>query len=294
MDVSIIIINYNTLQLTSACIDSIIKHTKRVSYEIILVDNASTDGSSDLFSTDFRIKYIQNKCNYGFGKANNIGAESALGKYLFLINSDTLLIEDSISHMFDYMECNLDTASCGVNLIDYQLNDSCCHGKFPSLLNEFSKIGFYIFYKKYFDKWISTSQKIFQGNINDVDYISGADIFIRKDIFEEFGGFDTIFFMYYEETDLYFRMKQKGYHSKILSDSSIIHLEGASFSEEKDVFNIKRFEMQYTSKIKYFVKHKRKYQVILVKLFTLLSILSHPHVYKGYNKQLIYTIINTK
>ena len=96
MDVSVIIVNYNTYELTSACIESIIKNTTNISYEIIVVDNASTDGSKDRFETDSRIKYIYSEKNGGFGYGNNRGIEIAKGDYLFLLNSDTLLVNNAI------------------------------------------------------------------------------------------------------------------------------------------------------------------------------------------------------
>ena len=90
MDVSIIIVNYNTKDLTSQCIDSIYEKTQGVRFEIILVDNASTDGSKEVFEKDTRITYIYSDENLGFGRANNLGAKVAKGKYLFLLNSDTI------------------------------------------------------------------------------------------------------------------------------------------------------------------------------------------------------------
>lgn len=100
MDVSIIIVNYNTYDLTAACIQSIIEHTKRISYEIIVVDNASTDGSKEKFERDSRIKYIYSEKNGGFGYGNNRGIEIANGDYFFLLNSDTLLLNNAIYEFF--------------------------------------------------------------------------------------------------------------------------------------------------------------------------------------------------
>lgn len=102
MDVSIIIVNYNTYDLTAACIQSIIEHTKRISYEIIVVDNASTDGSKEKFERDSRIKYIYSEKNGGFGYGNNRGIEIANGDYFFLLNSDTLLLNNAIYEFFKY------------------------------------------------------------------------------------------------------------------------------------------------------------------------------------------------
>ena len=104
MDVSIIIINYNTCQMTCECINSIIEKTQGLQYEIILVDNASTDGSKEFFEKDERIKYIYSEKNGGFGYGNNLGMKVAKGKYFFLLNSDTLLINNAIKKFYDYAE----------------------------------------------------------------------------------------------------------------------------------------------------------------------------------------------
>ena len=104
MDVSVIIVNYNTLELTKNTIESVFEKTIEVSYEIILVDNASTDGSVEFFENNYKDKIIliKNNENLGFGRANNKGIEIAKGKYIFLLNSDTLLINNAIKILFDF------------------------------------------------------------------------------------------------------------------------------------------------------------------------------------------------
>ena len=104
MDVSIIIITYNTLRMTSDCLESIFEKTQDIKYEVILVDNASTDGSKEFFEKDSRIRYIYLKDNIGFGKANNAGYLHAKGKYVFLLNSDTILINNAVKEFFAFAE----------------------------------------------------------------------------------------------------------------------------------------------------------------------------------------------
>ena len=102
IDVSIIIVNYNTKNITASCIDSIYEKTSGLSFEVILVDNASTDGSKEKFEKDLRIKYIYLEKNGGFGYGNNRGMEIAKGDYFFLLNSDTLLVNNAIGEFFKY------------------------------------------------------------------------------------------------------------------------------------------------------------------------------------------------
>ena len=104
MDVSIIIVSYNTRQLTQDCINSIFHYTHGVSFEVIVVDNDSVDGSKEMLAADKRICYVQSGGNLGFGKANNLGYSVAQGKYLFLLNSDTILLNNAVKIFFDIAE----------------------------------------------------------------------------------------------------------------------------------------------------------------------------------------------
>lgn len=132
MDVSIIIVNYNTKRLTDNCIKSIEEKTKDVDYEIILVDNCSTDGSKEMFASDARIRYIYNNENLGFGRANNLGAQYARGKYVFLLNSDTILCNDAVSMLYHAMETlPLDVGCLGTMLLDSDGNLGLSYGRFP-------------------------------------------------------------------------------------------------------------------------------------------------------------------
>ena len=117
IDVSIIIVNYNTCKITDACIASVVDKTKGVSYEIILVDNASTDGSKEFFEHDERVIYIYSEINGGFGVGNNIGMKRAKGKYFFLLNSDTILINNAVKEFYDYAEAQGKLAVYGCWLV---------------------------------------------------------------------------------------------------------------------------------------------------------------------------------
>lgn len=240
MDVSIIIVNYNTLKLTKNTIDSVVEKTKDLKYEIILIDNASTDGSVEFFEKEYKdkINFIKNKENLGFGRANNKGIEIAKGKYIFLLNSDTLLINNAIKILFNYMEKNTNIGIVGGNLytlnmeptISYELslpkNNILCRNK-----NK----------KNFFFNETKIPLKI--------GYTSGADMMIKKKILDEVGVFDSDFFMYYEETELTSRVIKKGYEVYNVPQAKIIHLESQSFK-----FKENKFKMVLESKYKYFYK----------------------------------------
>ena len=247
VDVSVIVVNYNTLELTKNTINSVIEKTRGLNYEIILVDNASTDGSVEFFEREYKDKiiFIKNNKNLGFGRANNKGIEIAKGKYVFLLNSDTLLINNAIKILFDYMEKNENCGVCGGNLFDINLRPlNSFSKKLPLLRDELD------FLKKINKKYFNEKNEFNYKNIPiKVGYITGADMMIRKLVLNKIGNFDEDFFLYYEETELTYRIKNKGYQVISVPQAKIIHLEGKSFE-----FKNTRFRMTMESKYKYFYK----------------------------------------
>lgn len=256
MEVSIIIINYNTKRMLADCLSSVYNNTQGIEFEVIVVDNASTDGSEQYIRSLFpQVKWINSGGNIGFGRANNLGAKYAMGKYLFLLNSDTLLLNNALKAFYSYAESHKDEnlGVLGCWLCDNEGKPNNSFGEFPTPNSEIRYLLGKIGIKK-------------QCNIEegfDVDYIIGADMFIRRNVFEKFSGFDPNFFMYYEETDLQYRMAQKGYVRRIIDTPHIVHLEGGSFSEEGLTFN--RFMMAQRSYNYYLRKHFHGFKYIYFK-----------------------------
>lgn len=270
MDVSVIIVNYNTKEITAACIDSIFKFTDSVTFEIILVDNASNDGSRDLFSSDRRIIYIYNNENCGFGKANNIGVRVASGKYLFFLNSDTLLQNNVLALFYEQAEkcLNNKIAFWGTVLYDKDGFPNGYGDSFPSLIRSL-RIAAHIDSKQEF--CISDDFEPFT-----VDYVLGADIFTLKSVFEECDGFDEDYFMYYEESDLMRRARKDGYRCQIICGPKIIHLEGKSSGK---ISHAKRMMVE-----KSHILHLRKhYPLALFRLFLVAyTLLKTPSFFSGH------------
>ncbi|MGL5902335.1 MAG: glycosyltransferase, partial [Cetobacterium sp.] len=143
MQVSIIIVNYNTLELSKNSIESIFEKIQNIEYEIILVDNDSQDGSKEYFSKEYyksRIKLIQSEKNLGFGKANNLGINIAKGKYVFLLNSDTLLINNVIKILFDFMEKNKSVGLAGANLYNENKEPAHSYNVLPKFWFDFYEV----------------------------------------------------------------------------------------------------------------------------------------------------------
>lgn len=237
MQVSIIIVNYNTKDLLYQCINSIYKKTESIDYEIIVSDNGSTDGSIEMLKTTFpNVRVIENDANLGFGKANNIGIQVAKGKYLLLLNSDTYLLDDSIKVFYDFMEndSNANVACVGGDLLDEEGEKQPSYGNFPSVFDSISQLGFYKFYKPYYKNKVAVGVINESESIKEVDYICGADMFLRKSLMDKVGYFDENFFLYYEETEMSFRINKSGYKSVLLPEVKIVHLEGGTQKKENE------------------------------------------------------------
>ncbi|CAK7025164.1 glycosyltransferase family 2 protein [Fusobacterium varium] len=270
MDVSVIIINYNTLQLTENTINSVIEKTKDIKYEIILVDNASIDGSIEYFEEKYKNKiiFLKNRENLGFGRANNRGIEIAKGKYIFLLNSDTLLINNAIKILFNYMELNSKVGVCGGNLYNENFLPewSYCEkmmGYNSEYLDHIINI-FRIRILKIKNFYFNTKNKPKQ-----VEIIIGADMFIRKEILKKVGKFDEDFFMYHEESELCFRVLKNGYDIYSVPEARIIHLGGKSNKFKKEQFKMERF-----GKYMFFYKTKGKKSLKLVYLLSQMRFLN--------------------
>lgn len=212
--------------MTGDCIDSVFAKTDGLEFEVILVDNASTDGSKECFEKDNRITYVYSEENLGFGRANNLGYKYAKGKYIFLLNSDTLLINNAVYEFWIYMEQTEYKIGClGCQLFNADMAPIHSAGTFPQVPQFWERIIHFLFFEFYKNR-LKTDQPFKQDT--DVDYITGADLFIRRAVIEQCGLFDPDFFMYFEETEMQYRYSQKGFVRRIILSPKIIHLVGGS------------------------------------------------------------------
>lgn len=258
MDVSVVIVNYNTRDLLLQCLASVFTCTQGVDFEVIVVDNCSSDGSVQAVLNSFnKVVVISSERNRGFGAANNLALCKARGKYLFFLNSDTILRNNALKYMFEFAEKCKPTGKIGaLGALLRDINEKPTHssGCFPTPLGLLKETLY-----SYWHSDVSKEVYSFAGQpYFKVQYIIGADLFICKSLYEHFQGFDENFFMYFEETDLQKRMYSEGYTSLIIEGPEIIHLEGASFgqkSKERVIVSNKRRMMYDRSKFLYVRKH---------------------------------------
>ncbi|WP_293899150.1 glycosyltransferase family 2 protein [Sphingobacterium sp. UBA5670] len=279
MDVSILIVNYNSFQLILKAIESIYKHTSGLAFEIIVIDNDSLQRDIESIHTFYsNVILLKNPENRGFGSGNNFGASVAKGKYLFLLNPDTILLNNAIGQFYEFCENNKHVGIVGGNLYDLNLQPAfSCWSFLPSLLAE---IDFLCYYKlsKVLGQVGSFNST---GKPQNVGYISGADLFISRSLFHKAGGFDEDFFMYYEEVELTFRVRKLGYKVISLPDAKIIHLEGQSESnDEKIALRMRQSEKLYYTKTnqRYLIWFSYKVETLFYTLLIIYNRLKRTHV----------------
>lgn len=230
-DVSILIVSYNTREMTLACLESVFRETRNAHFEILLVDNASTDGSAHAIRSQYpRIRLIASGENLGFAAANNLAASEASGKYLLLLNPDTLILNGAVDKMVAFADKHPDAAIVGGRTVfeNGELNPTSCW-RAPSLWGFVCRaIGLDALFptSRLFNHDSYAGWK--RDNEREVEIVSGCFLLIRRSIWERLEGFDRAFFMYAEDWDLCMRTRRLGYRCLMCPDAEIVHYGGAS------------------------------------------------------------------
>jgi O-antigen biosynthesis protein len=231
LDISVIIVNYNVKEFIQNLVHSIYKSAGNLSYEIIIVDNASSDGSVELITSLFpEIKLIANKENLGFGKANNLGIKEAKGDYLLFLNPDTIVREDTFIKMLEFFRNVPDAGLAGCRILNpdgtLQL---ACRRSFPGPWTSFCKVtGLSTLFphSRIFARYNLTY--LDENKTYEVDAVSGSFMMMKREVYEKIGGFDEQFFMYGEDLDLCYRVQKAGYKVYYVHTTEIIHYKGES------------------------------------------------------------------
>jgi|LGVF01.1.fsa_nt_gb GT2 family glycosyltransferase len=260
IDLSIIIISYNTKGLILNCLNSIRKHIGDVRHEIIVVDNASADGSPDAVEQGFpHVKLMRNNENYGFAKANNQGFRDARGKAILMLNSDTVFIEAGMKEMLDYFWSDSTIGILAPRLLnaDGTIQNSCRK--------------FFSFFRTNYELPAKIMNKLpdFAGrflhihNVHkitapcDIDYATGAGLLVKKVLIDKIGGLDENYFFYGEETDFCLQAHNRGCRVVYYSHFRIVHIRGGSTAEEPGYFSLyNRYRSKY-----YYLKKNHSYLV---------------------------------
>lgn len=230
-DLSIIIVNYNVKEFLLNSLKSLKDATKDLSTEIIVVDNASEDGSVEAVKRKFPIvKLIVNKDNIGFGAANNLALEKSSGKFIVFLNPDTIVKEDTFTTLIKFFDEKPDAGMAGCKVLnpDGSLQLACRRG-FPGPWTTFTKLtGLSALFpkSKLFARYNLTY--LDENKTYEVDAISGAFMMMKREAYEKVGGFDPVFFMYGEDLDLCYRIQQAGYKVYYVHTTKIIHYKGES------------------------------------------------------------------
>jgi GT2 family glycosyltransferase len=225
MDLSIIIVNYNTKDLTRKALASVFASQTSHLYEVFVSDNGSTDGSVEMVRNEFpQVKLLENKANLGFSKGNNVAIRQATGKYILLLNSDTEVRPDTLEKSIQYMDAHTDVGimGCKVLLPDGSLHQAA-RRRFPNPANAFLRLFGLRKFSNYNYQNISVDQEM------EVDSVVGAYLCIRKDVIDKVGLLDEEFFMYGEDLDWCWRVKAAGYKVMYYPGTAITHyLYGSS------------------------------------------------------------------
>jgi len=245
-DLSIIIVNWNTRELLKSCLNSINKETTKYTYDIWVIDNASTDGSAEMVKDFFPdVKIIANKSNHGFAAANNQALRQAVSKYYLLLNPDTLIINNAIDRLMDETILNnFHAVTCKL------LNDDMTHqnsvNNFFSLTNSFINNRLFSLKNNYEPK--DKNQKV-------IDWAHGAVLLFSITLFQKVGFLDERFYIYGEEIDYYMRLKKSGFTAVYMNNIEIIHYGRASSRQRAYEMFIQNYKSFYIFLKKHYKSH---------------------------------------
>jgi hypothetical protein len=228
---SIIIVHYKTRELTLQCLRSIREFRPHVSHEILLIDNGSQDGIGAVVAEQFpEVRLIETGRNDGFSQANNLGIVNVHGKYLLLLNSDTKILEPVFDRLVQYMDSHPEVGCVGPQHVGANGRHQVSYGKFPDLFSEVIR--------KIVDYQIALNDPNIRGYLaafcsaeQEVDWLSGSCLLLRREALCQAGLLDEAFFMYFEDIDLCKRLRDLGWKVVYCPMSKILHYSGQSVKE---------------------------------------------------------------
>lgn len=275
---TVIIISYNTKNETLECLRSIFDQTRRISFEVIVLDNASSDGSAAAIRQEFgtKVQMITSPTNLGFAVGNNTAAKQAKGDYLLLLNPDTVILDCAIEKLINFAESKPDAGVWGGKTLfgDRTLNPASCWMKQTiwSLVSQLTGLS------SLFRKSSILNPEGIGGwdreGMKEVDIVSGCFFLIRRELWEKLNGFHPDFFMYGEEADLCLRAKQSGAQPMVSSAATIIHFGGASERIQADKL-VRLLKAKILLIQRHFPNYLKRFGVILLTCWPLSRYVAH-------------------
>jgi GT2 family glycosyltransferase len=251
VDVSIIIVNWNSKAFLRQCLTSLSVYRSHLAFEVIVVDGGSFDGCGEMLAREFAgVIFIQSIRNIGFARANNLGFRRSHGRNLLFLNPDTELIENAIDIICARLDSLPDAGAVGCRLLnsDRSLQTSCIQA-FPTVLNQALDSEYL---RKRFPCWRLWGTAGFAADTEQpqvVEVISGACLLVKRSAFERVGGFTETYFMYGEDLDLCFKLHRAGYRTYYVPGTTVVHHGGGSTQQAKNGFsNIMMRESVYQFK----------------------------------------------
>ncbi len=270
INISIVIINYNSIELIKDCLQSFEKYSSGFTYEIIIVDNSDQTELQEKLNHFKNLKFITNKENKGFAAANNQGLKIANGEYILFLNNDTLFTENSIFKIFQFLSSKEEDIILGCKLLNKDLTLQHSVLDFFTVWNTFTSNFFlYLLFpkSKYFNKYYLMNRKV--NYITEVDVVTGAFLLANRETLLELNGFDERFFFYAEEMDLCYRHKQNGGIVIYYPETSVIHLKGET--TKKNIWFM--YKNRSRAMIQFFQKHFSKIKLPFALIFHYLGLL---------------------
>jgi N-acetylglucosaminyl-diphospho-decaprenol L-rhamnosyltransferase len=262
MNLSIIIVNWNSAEYLRKCLISIFNNIVEISFEIIVVDNGSYDGSESMIRDQFPVvKFVQSKDNLGFARANNLGYSYSSGDVLLFLNPDTEVIGSAVNVMYSTLQSLEDAGTVGCRLLNSDLSlQLTCVQRPTTILKEVLLCEYFMLHFPKLKLWGVSPLFFYKGKPEPVEAVSGACIMIKREVFEEAGKFNEEYFMYVEDIDLCRNVRKTGHKVYYVGDAQIIHYGGQSAKTQKDCFA--DVIMIQESTLKYLIKNNGKLYAI--------------------------------
>lgn len=267
MDLSIIVVNWNTKDLLCQCLESLNPKIQNIEMEVLVVDNGSLDGSVAAVSERFpSVKVIGNLRNLGFAKANNQAISLSKGKYLLLLNPDTIVKENLIGKMISFMETYAECGIGGAQLLNSDGSKQNSIANFPSLATELLNKNLL---RWLFSERFPGKERDYPGPI-EVNSVIGACMMVRREAMEQVGLLDEDYFLFLEETDWCYRMKRAGWRIYHIPQAEVFHFQGKSADAYKERAKVE----YYRSRYHFFRKNRGRLQwfILLIGLMTRLGV----------------------